>query len=112
MFFRSRLIVVLAASGFIAASSLAQSRDEPSRGGTSATESASPNTGAPGRTGSEATAGGKRSRDPTKSRGAQPSRSHTVVGPESAQGRAEQGPGDSIGKTVPERPTHQDRKIP
>lgn len=69
-------------------------------------------TGSPGRTGSEATGAGTGSRDPTKGRGRQPSREHGSVGPEPAGNPAGQGPGDSIGKTVPERPTHQDRKLP
>lgn len=105
------LIVALITSGFASAPSFAQSSDA-SGSRSPATDSYSPDTGASGRTGAEATGKGKRSRDPTQSRGARPSRSDTVVEPESPGSRAEQGPGDSIGKSVPERPTHQDRKIP
>jgi hypothetical protein len=84
----------------------------PGGGGTPATESQSPYTGAAGRSGTAGTGEGTRSRDPTKSRGVRRPRSDTTVPPALPGNPASQGPGDAIGKDVPERPSQYDHKLP
>jgi hypothetical protein len=87
------------------------------QGGTGA-ESQSPHTGAPGRTGSAATAKGTPSRDPTASRGKKeeaPAASGGTSARQDATGSRTDRPGgltgqsvgESVGKPVPDRPTQK-----
>ena len=84
----------------------------------SGSESQSPYTGAPGRTGSAGTAQGVPSRDPTASRGKKKDAPIDGSGSRSGEGARGQGTdsagsltgqsvGESIGKSVPEQPTQR-----
>jgi len=67
-----------------------------------------PNTGAPGRTRAVPGATTREDQDPIFKRNESPH----LSGPQGDGQPAAQGPGDAIGKTVPEHPTHSDRKFP